>query len=120
MDSEDMRSLRDMVMVYVADGFMEKHLSGNFVNTMKVHSGKHYASLVIPARRYNMKHFIQTHEIDYYPGDASYASQLDFFGSRVGYTYYGNHIGYIQKSIMQALPAWEKYAQVKIMSVTYS
>lgn len=119
MDSEAIRSLRDVIMIYISDAFMEKHLSGNLVNTMKVGGSRYYAKVLIPARRYNMRRFIRTGEIHYYPGDGSYASQLDISGSNVGNVHLGNHVGYVKKAIMQAIPTWAQYEGIEVISVTY-
>lgn len=102
--------LEEHIRDVVKNGFEEKHLSGNLLNTLEVTENQ----LRIPAPSYNMYQY-QMHGVIIHTGIGSYASELDENGSQF-YIYIRkggrfwitpkNHIGFVDDSIRLGIQNW--------------
>lgn len=93
------------IVAQIKAEFASKHLSMNLVNTMKVYISGSEVRIVIPAQVYDMGLFLREGYVVYNSGD-SYADALDIEGSRVMGKLIGNHVGWVGKSISNALGQW--------------
>ena len=112
----DLEELAQTIIEKLKKEFEIKHMSGNLINTIEIHTTPDTIAIRIPARTYNMLLF-QTKGVVVHYGNNSYASKLDDEGSSF-MTYPtgtrkgakrvspGNHKGYVDKVINEAVDEW--------------
>ena len=113
---KELEQLARLIVQKLREEFALKHLSGNLVNTITVENLGNEIKINIPAKTYNMLLY-QTKGVVVHTSNGSYASKLDeegskFFvypqGTRKGSKRIspGNHKGYVDKIINQAISEW--------------
>lgn len=113
---KELEQLARLIVQKLEEEFALKHLSGNLVNTITVENLGNEIKINIPAKTYNMLLY-QTKGVVVHTSNGSYASKLDeegskFFvypqGTRKGSKRIspGNHKGYVDKIINQAISEW--------------
>lgn len=100
-------SLATLIQKEIAKDFEKKHLSGNYVKTMKTQIvDKRSAIIRIPAPKYDMEKFIFEKIIINVGG--SYATELEKEGSKIVYKngeikHLGNHQNVVSKGIKKGI-----------------
>lgn len=113
---KELELLARTIVNKLEEEFAMKHMSLNLVKTIRVEKLSDQIKIYIPAQTYNMLLF-QTKGVVVHTSHGSYASKLDQEGSKF-YSYKngtrkgskliarGNHKGYIDKVIRQAVEEW--------------
>lgn len=112
----DLKRLAEIILGKINEGFEEKHLTGNLMDTMEIVKTNDGYRIEIPAETYEMFYWFYYKAI--VPnGKGSYASKLDKEGSAfmtydpvtgnpIEYVKPGNHKGYVEKAISEGLEKW--------------
>ena len=113
---KELQLLAELIVRKLHEEFRIKHLSRNLVNTIQVENYGDEIKINIPAKTYNMLLY-QTKGVVVHTSNGSYASRLDKEGSKF-FLYQngmrkgakllkpGNHKGYIEKVINEAILEW--------------
>lgn len=107
------KRLADIIEAIIRDGFEEKHLSGNLMDTMSASETADGAEVRIPAPIYNMYKYQMSGAI--IPTGGSYAEQLNEEGSaffiykRSGGRFWiepRNHVNFADEAIEMGIEQW--------------
>lgn len=122
VSDEDLMTLANLIVENIKKDFESKHLSGNLVNTLYIEKTQDGVRVVIPAEKYNMPLYIRKGVV-VHSGAGSYASTLNEEGSiirlpgngrgRPKDIKKGNHIGYIDNAIKNAIETWREMISEK-------
>lgn len=122
VSDEDLMTLAKLIVENIKKDFESKRLSGNLVNTIVLEKTQDGVTIVIPAEKYNMPLYIRKGVV-VHSGTGSYASILNEEGSVIRLPGYGrgrpkekkvgNHIGYIEKAIKDAIETWRNMIEEK-------
>lgn len=114
LSKQEIEKLGELIAQKLQIEFQDKHLSGNLANTIQlVRVSDNTIQVQIPAETYKMYQWF-AHRVVIHDGKGSYASELDLEGSSfMAYTKKGrflvkpgNHKGYIDKVINEAVQEW--------------
>lgn len=122
VSDEDVMALANLIVENIKKDFEDKHLSGNLINTMYIEKTQDGVSIVVPAEKYNIPMYIRKGVV-IHSGTGSYASTLDEEGSiirlpgngrgRPKDKKIGNHVGYVEKAIKDAIETWRNMIEEK-------
>ena len=128
LSEREIEKLAEIIAEKLKIEFQDKHLSGNLANTIQlVKVGKDIIQVQIPAETYKMYQWFAKRVV-IHDGKGSYASELDENGSAfMVYTKKkrflkkpGNHKGYVDKVIDEAVAEWmENLTDLKAKVTSY-
>ena len=116
VSDEDLMLLANLIVENIKKDFEQKHLSGNLANTIEIAKTDTGIQVIVPAEKYNMSMYMKKGVV-LHTGTGSYASKLDEEGSVIRFPRsggpgrpkekkIGNHKGYVEKSISDAIEVW--------------
>ena len=117
VSDEDVMLLANLIIENIKKDFEQKHLSGNLMNTIAIEKTADSVQIVVPAEKYNMSLYMRKGVV-VHSGTGSYASRIDEEGSIIRFPRQGggpgrpkekkigNHKGYVDASIRNALETW--------------
>jgi hypothetical protein len=122
VSDEDLMALANLIVENIKKDFEDKHLSGNLINTMYLEKTQDGIKIVVPAEKYNIPMYIRKGVV-LHSGTGSYASQVDEEGSIIRLPQnhrgrpkdikVGNHVGYVEKAIQNAIETWRNMIEEK-------
>ena len=102
MNSALLEDLALMIQEHIKEGFREKHLSMNLMNTIQVRKTDNSFEVDIPADLYDLKKWNQD-KVVVYTGQGSYAQRVYVTGG-----FSKKHKAYIEYAIMECVEKWVK------------
>lgn len=102
MNDRLLEDLALMIQEHIINGFKEKHLTMNLMNTIKVRKTEKGYEVDIPAELYDLKKWNED-KVVVYTGKGSYAQRVDITGG-----FSKKHKAYIEYAIEESIQSWVK------------
>ena len=113
MNEALLQDLALMIQEHIINGFKEKHLTMNLMNTIQVRKTDRGFEVDIPAELYDLKKWNEE-KVVVYTGEGSYAQRVDVTGG-----FSKKHKAYVEYAIEESINAWvnKHNLEMKGMSV---